>query len=100
MSTESNALKSIGMPFPLLVNPSRMPLMTRSAIFPRMLGFDGAPKLVVVKLLKDVTGQRANRLHNRHLPCRSAQPLITSHLSPITSHVFWAATESALFPLV
>ena len=40
--------------------------------------------------IKDVTGRRANRLHNR-ASAVLVQPLITSH-------VFWVATESALFP--
>ena len=45
MFTDSTALKLTGMPLPLLVNPVRMPLTKVSAIWPRMSGVVGAPKL-------------------------------------------------------
>ena len=68
MSTESKELKSMGKPFPLLVKPSRIPLTNTSAVWPRMLGLDGAPKLVVVKLLVvSLVKSRTSRTPSRHL---------------------------------
>src|SRR3954465_904759 len=52
MFTDSTELKSRGRPLPLLVMRERSPLRNRSADWPRMLAFEGAPKLVVVNALE------------------------------------------------
>ena len=48
MLTDSTELKFNGSPLPFEVMRPRTPLMNRSAVWPRMLGLAGAPKLVVV----------------------------------------------------
>src|SRR3954468_23683874 len=50
--TDSTELKSRGRPLPLLVMRERRPLRNKSADCPRILEFEGAPKLVVVNALE------------------------------------------------